>query len=248
MLCFLCQSAFMSLETLAAHFKNQHNLSPNEIFRCCEESCHQIFSNLSSFKKHAKRKHFSNSTDMSLNVKSHLLNIHENSAKVSSPTNSNYENNYHDPCINTDDTFQGNNDETSPKPSVPVFDAGSALKDIAKFATEFSLTLHNNNNFSRQDVFEIQDQVKKFLIVPILNVCKSFAISKMNDDGILNEFCDLISNFRDPFKHISSDYLLFKWLKNQDYLSDLDELTINSEITAMHKSGSLTYDEKKSRV
>lgn len=57
MLCYICHRNFQLLTLLIEHFKNEHGLTTNSVFRCYENDCNRSFQNLSSFKKHMKIKH-----------------------------------------------------------------------------------------------------------------------------------------------------------------------------------------------
>lgn len=112
--------------------------------------------------------------------------------------------------------------------------------------TKFVLSLHNNNNFSRKDVYAIQKSVNNCLVDPILDTFKSFADEKLETNTLIyNEFVNIISKCRNPFKSMSSDYLLNEYLKKNYYIEDINEFTISSEISSIHHSGFLTYDEVK---
>lgn len=60
MRCFICHNDFVTLSLMIRHFKHQHDLKTNSIFRCAEVGYSQSFQNLCSFKKHMNRKHLQN--------------------------------------------------------------------------------------------------------------------------------------------------------------------------------------------
>lgn len=77
----MCKSEFLDLEILVKHFKFIHLLGSYDTYACYEFNCFQYFTNLSSFKKHAKLKHFS--LDISMN--SDINNVANNSVNKIKP-------------------------------------------------------------------------------------------------------------------------------------------------------------------
>jgi len=57
MICFVCKSEFSTLKLLVVHFKIFHSLKSHSTYECLEESCHQSFQCLNSFKRHVSNKH-----------------------------------------------------------------------------------------------------------------------------------------------------------------------------------------------
>lgn len=71
MLYFICKESLDSIELLITHIKRRHFLNTNDVHRCIEIGCYQIFNNLGSFKKHMKRKHQnidSNSSNIDMQI------------------------------------------------------------------------------------------------------------------------------------------------------------------------------------
>lgn len=132
--------------------------------------------------------------------------------------------------------------------SIPEFQMEESLKKMINFVTEFVLTLHNNKNFSRKDVFEIQEYANKCLIDPLLDIMKLFVNNKLQaNNSVHNEFCSLISNCRNPFKFLNTEYLLHNWLRNENYIENIQEFTIDNTIRPIHQNGNFTYDEKQTK-
>jgi len=249
MLCYICQKDFRSIRLLVFHFKHSHNLKTNSIFRCCEANCSQIFKNLSSFKKHLRHKHVTDEdTDNEFEIQDCIDDTQHNtkfdaSAGQSTSLVSNYP-----VCMSYDNINETKTPEITEikNSTILEFQIEESLKKIINSAAEFVLTLHNNNNFSRNDVFKIQEYVNKCLIDPLLDVMKSFANNKLEvNSSIHNEFCNLILNCRNPFKFFNTEHMLYKWLKNENYIESIQEFTIDNTISAIHRKGSFIYDEKE---
>lgn len=255
MLCYICKKDFKSICSLVFHFKRSHYLKTNSIFRCCETNCLQIFKNLSSFKKHMMRKHV-NEEDIDDKFESQDYNFDETQNDVQNNTKF-YASADHSAasliCNYPACTSYDNINETRisemieiENNSIPEFQMEESLKKMGNSVTEFVLTLHNNNNFSRKDVFKIQKYANKYLIDPLLNIMKSFVNNKLQENSsVHSEFCSLISNCRNPFKFVNTEYLLYKWLKSEDYIQNVQEFTIDDSVSAIHRNGSFIYDEKQ---
>ncbi|XP_024875366.1 uncharacterized protein LOC112456837 [Temnothorax curvispinosus] len=255
MLCYICNKDFKSLCLLICHFKRSHDLKTNSIFRCCKSNCLQIFKNLSSFKKHITRKHV-NDKDIGNKFESQDCNFDDTQNDIQNNTEfdasashstaslvSNYP-----VCTSYDDINETRTSEIIEieNSSIPEFQMEESLKKMVDSVTEFVLTLHNNNNFSRKDVFKIQKYANKCLIDPLLDIMKSFINNKLHaNSSVYNEFSSLISNCRNPFKFLNTDYLLYKWLKSENYIENVQEFTIDDAISGIHRNGSFIYGEKE---
>ncbi|XP_031358061.1 uncharacterized protein LOC116181772 isoform X1 [Photinus pyralis] len=160
---------------------------------------------------------------------------------LSASTKTKAENLYNYPSLNVLENPPASNDTHH----TVNFQPELLLEKISNCATKFVFALHNNNNFSRKDVFEIQETAKQFLIDPLLDLFKLFAVHKIELDVCAqNELCGLISKCRNPFKHLNTDYLLYKWLNEGDYAKNITEFTIDNQVTTVHRKGKLVYDEK----
>lgn len=243
----MCKSSYGTLKNLVIHFKRLHNLNTNSTFRCLD--CGQTFQNLSTFKRHMNRKHaidgvFVNFTN---NDKNNDMMCVDNSINSDIRTSENIS--LPDSLPTT--TFIGNeslglptNGKNQNQPDKFQFD--SLQKKMQSSLLEFSLSLHNNDNFSRKDVFQIQDLANKYLYDPLLDIFMAFAKCNIQyqNSSIYNEISDLISNCRNPFKAFSlSDHLFYKFLTNEGYIDNLKEITINNEVKPVHRAGKLVIEE-----
>ncbi|KAJ8966103.1 hypothetical protein NQ314_003740 [Rhamnusium bicolor] len=57
----------------------------------------------------------------------------------------------------------------------------------------------------------------------------------------------IVSALRHPFKSFNTDYLLQKWLRNNDLSGEIKQFALNNQIIATHHDGNLVYDEKKKK-
>lgn len=259
MLCFICKRIFHSLTLLIYHFKKHHDLTTNSTYKCYESSCGQIFQRLSSFKKHVNKIYLNfdctkdikkTSSNAPVNDQNYLAC--ENVDFVHSDDEKNDE--------NTQSQSQNFNFSSTSKKLLPqsTFSLDQEIsqnkfkdefelskKKLNKLVVEFVVSLHNNNNFTREDVVKIQKCANECLIEPLLNIFISFAkCSFYQHDALYNEFCSIVSQCRDPFKKTATDYLLFKFLENEGYFGNIKEFVIGSAMQPLHHSGKLVNDEK----
>lgn len=53
----------------------------------------------------------------------------------------------------------------------------------------------------------------------------------------------LLQEIKHPFKNCETDYKLREWLKSNDYITNFEEFSINTEIGHLHRQGNIQYDE-----
>ena len=108
------------------------------------------------------------------------------------------------------------------------------------------MSLHNNNNFSFKDVLKIQNGIIEYLFKPM-----ALMLTKLNNSQVevvehstikiqLNKLSTVFSN---PFQLCSTEYRLGKWLVQNQYVTDLQQFTINNEICNVQLLGETIYDE-----
>lgn len=158
-------------------------LKPSSTYECIEDHCTQAFPNLDSLKKHVIRKHLKdNSTKLTPNVKNLINNttIPENIFKVTNPAS-----------IESDDVFEFTNllpvTERGTELDNEHFTIDNAINLVYQSAINFTMALHNNNNFTRKDVVNIiQKEVSQSLINPIVDLLTNFVNYKINDPLLLS--------------------------------------------------------------
>lgn len=144
-------------------------MGANAIYRCCEPGCYQVFQNLESFKKYLNRKHICQDDDILITTFD--TDIAKGSVNL---CNSSQRTTLANDLVEslTSDEFEESKDTHSHLSIVDL------VKNCKKFVAEFILVLHNNDNFSRKDVFEIQNNIKSKLIIPMLDTIMQFINSK----------------------------------------------------------------------
>lgn len=257
MKCFMCKKEFDLLNILISHFKRSHDLHNHSIIKCFE--CAQMFQNFNSFKRHVNRHHIMHNTifvtkNDTEQVLFSSMSGHINKT-VSKPNNA-------DTLLNILPGLTGIGQTITSEPSTlqkvpnentnedtiqePVINFNEFQKKINMSLSQFLLTLHNNNNFSRKDVTDIQKLVTSYIVEPVLNIILNFAKSKLQImyPQIYNELFCILTEVRNPFKNIDTEYLLLKWLKENDYIDNIQQFTIDNKVTVLHNVGKLEYAEK----
>lgn len=181
MICFICNINTPTLPSLIYHFKIIHLLGLHSSYTCTENNCLQSFPNLSSFKKHVLVKHkFENNFDETIVSNEFTIN----------------DGNTRDVEIVCSDTNINSNIINDPEPSEvsnkTVFDINKSIEQLHLFVVQFSLSLHNNNNFCRSDVINIQNDIEKKIIKPIIIIPTSLLDgiikSEITDHLVLSKF------------------------------------------------------------
>ncbi|KAE9522645.1 hypothetical protein AGLY_016950 [Aphis glycines] len=207
MICFICKSKFSSLSTLVVHFKIIHMLKPSNSFkRHIQKHTNNVTKKI---KINHKEKEIDDNTvipeniNKDVNLHNSLKESHKTQCENVMPKPNNYENGVD--CTN--------------------FNIDIAINTIHQSAINFTMSLHNNNNFSRKDVVSLQ---KEFSQNPLL----------------LSSFHTLISAISTPFKLCSSEYLLNKWLTNNNLFTSVNQFTIHNEINLVSTLGETNYNEQ----
>lgn len=136
-----------------------------------------------------------------------------------------------------------NNENNSPLLNTNNFNLKDALHFLNVSAVEFSLKLHNNNNFSRKDILNIQSEISNKIINSIILLLKGTLLDKINDPLLISTKNIIICEISSLFKYCSSEYNLNKWLSNQELTADIMQFTINNEINVVSRAGENEYDE-----
>lgn len=237
MFCYLCKNNYCNTNTLIKHLKNEHCLNNYSTYRCYQLPCSQSFSTLNSFRKHLLKKHVNEESNFLENVDHSPIVTHTVPLPNNCPTK-----NKHD----TED-FVKNNVE----PELEIledfsenFNFENSYDNMLKLAAKFVLSLHDNNNFSRKDVYDIIKMVEKFLISPLMTTLKAFANNTIKAYvEIYNKFLGLLTNCERIFQNVDTDHKLHKWLLESGYIKNFKEFSINKEIDNVFHNGHLNYDE-----
>lgn len=102
-----------------------------------------------------------------------------------------------------------------------VLDETSFIKEFLYSVSTFTIFLHNNNNFTRNDVYSIQENVKEFILDPILKLLKNVSENFPKDNTMIyNAIYSFITNCKDAFHYCKSDYQVEQWLKKEDLIEN----------------------------
>lgn len=195
--CFICRKKFGGLKTLILHFKKLHNIRTESFIRCC--NCTQSFQGLFRFKRHVNRHHINTSNELPQvceNVQNLAPPVHKYSNNSggaiwdgSQPSCSSVMNEptLHRRNLELNDADPGGKEGKFLQQSMPqssfksAFDLKSFKEKISASVLRFSLSLHNQNNFSRKDVFFVQSLVTEHIVAPLIDVFQCFGISYLKE-------------------------------------------------------------------
>ncbi|XP_055377132.1 uncharacterized protein LOC129609225 [Condylostylus longicornis] len=165
-------------------------------YTCPNENCTQRFQNVSSYKRHLIRAHSKTIRREKVVNKIESLNCAQkfcisNTEKNDLSTKEDSELNEAYPKTNEGhpelSEFHSELNEVHTT-TCNIFDIKIFKLEYLNKLTEFTLLLHNNNNFTRKDVIDLQNSITKFLIHPLLNG----AIKKLDE---FDTKCQKIHNF-----------------------------------------------------
>lgn len=184
----------------------------------------QSFQCLASFKRHILHKHFPE------NIPSNNQ-PQDQSCFNSSLLPHNIENLIDDNVLTDDST---NN----------PFDFDLASESLYKSAIEFVVNLHNNNNFTRADITNIQTGIINKIIKPIVSMLKNVVDDEIKEPIKVAKFHRIASVIENPFLYCNTEYRLVNWLIKNELLFKINQFTINNEICPVQYNGESVYNEK----
>ena len=112
---------------------------------------------------------------------------------------------------------------------------------------KFTLSLLDNNNFSRKDVFEIQRKIEKYIIKPVKNLITSVTQKAVKEPILLSSFQTIKTAFTNTFNFCNSEFSLNNWLVRNNLFQNVQEFSINEEINLVSDSGEIIYGDKTSK-
>ncbi|XP_016659852.1 uncharacterized protein LOC107883741 [Acyrthosiphon pisum] len=224
MICFICGLNFGNWKALVCHFKIFHSLKSLSTYRCGEGNCKQSFQSLATFKRHIHAKHF---PELQLNFQ-----IPEQPC-----TNSSL------PSLNAE-TINKNNLLTENENAEIPFNFELVSELLYKSAVELVVNLHSNNNFSRVDIVNIQVGIVEKILTPIVSMLKKVVGDEIKEPILLSKFHRVASVIENTFLYCSTEYRLLDWLINNEFLSKINQFTINNEICPVQHIGETIFDEK----
>lgn len=242
MICFVCKHSGFTFAALLAHYKIIHLLKPFSSYECCEYDCTQTFSNLNCYKRHIVRKHTTkpiNSPTPIPVIKNVSNNNAENECIYTTQNDS----------IEINDTISIVSDNSCPVTfeNDDILNLDGLINSYHTSAVKFTLSLLDNNNFSRKDVFEIQRKVEKYIIEPVENLITSFTQKAVKEPILLSSFQTIKTAFTNTFNFCNSEFSLNNWLIRNNLFQNVQEFTINEEINLVSDSGEIIYGDKTSK-
>lgn len=232
--CVICSKEFNCLKKLFMHLKILHGCDKNSKMKCSEKSCQQIFSGLSSYKRHLGA-HFKNLDNIEVETQNMNLPLDNLNTKAENSSSILLNELQYIP-----DSFKNEQEQ-------PVFNKGEEKirtplqKNVVESSIlQFVLSLYNNNNFSRKDAFTVQKAAETLIISPLLDIV--FAIEMCDEDKKKIEH--VVREYKKVFNELDTEYKLEKFLENRDLLKKPKEFDINREISYVMVNGQSNLDEK----
>ncbi|KAL4083604.1 hypothetical protein QTP88_028920 [Uroleucon formosanum] len=207
-----------------------------------ESKCNNSFQSLNSFRKHIQNKHISIENTV------HVTTLN------TSITASNHNNSGTDFQINVVESVKNycNSDQPTskrPKSNDNDFNINKCIETLHLNAVQFCLNLHNNNNFCKSNVVNIQDDIISKIINAITELIKGTIENEIKDTIILSTFFKLTLAISDIFKFCKTEHLLNNWLKNNELISNQSkQFTINNEINLISHNGQTVYEEVSTKA
>lgn len=238
MLCFICRQVFNCVDPLINHLKIIHGCDKNSHYECPNKSCDQFFQNISAYKKHLKN---GRCNDESLT----FVENKDFESKENLKENENYQNITKKSTIEYEYSIRREAEDiykSDCRNKSEAINIEDMKRNLIENMSTFTLTLHNNNNFSRKDVINIQDDVMKFILNPLNNCLKKYSSELCQPDSeklenFLNKICS-------AFEEMKTEYRLLKYLEKNDLYIKPKEFDINREISNVNKKGVCVLTEK----
>lgn len=182
MICFVCKKMFNENESHFNHLKRYHFLKYIDDYRCCGS----VYKNSTLFKKHVRTRHPTSSQSTNVAEKT---------------TNKGVENNIFcsDQFRSTKDNGNINESSVSEK-----FNIKTILKNLLTFQTQ----LYSNIHLPRKDAEDINENMVKLIIEPLLSQFCDFG-KKLNND-FYTKICKFTDECRQLFNLLKTEHLLKK--------------------------------------
>lgn len=179
----VCNSVFNTTAEFLHHVEEVHKLPSDNHFKCPSLDCIQVFTKLSSFKKHVHKHDFRNHDSVEQMVQ-------EPELQIDVPTKSIRR---EDESIIEDDVVLSNN-----------------LKWMQQSAVQFTLNMHQRNNFTRQDVRYIQKAAEEFCAQSVEKI-ETVEIDCLSTQTKY-ELDKYLTQLKTAFRFIDTDYKFFAHL------------------------------------
>jgi len=199
-----------------------------------------MFPNLNSFEKHYSRKHAIENLENTVPKKIKLKQIDESHVEINDTTEISNQININNAPVQIDNSFTLECETDFPSTKINI---ENAINLIYQAGINLTMSLHNNTNFTRKDVVNIQKEFSQSLFKPIADLLKNVVNDLIKDPLLQSSFHTIISAIYTPFKLCNSEYMLDKWLKNNNLYSHINQFTINNEINLVSSLGETNYSE-----
>lgn len=240
-----CKEEFISANSYIIHLKRTHFLKHRGKFNCPKDGCNQHFQHFNRFAKHL------NLCIIPFSARDESVsgNLNGSPNQHSSSLHCKLQNSYFQPenidvDQGEDETIDiGDEMEIEDQPVDFTIDPAFILNLVLKFV----LGLHAMKNFTRKDVFNIQDFIVSILFNNIIEIITQITYQKDCNCHTKDIVLDILKDFIRSFNSVSTDYLLKKKLEELNLAKDLDnelyEFTINKEVGVVFKEGVSKFEE-----
>lgn len=189
-----CNNSFEKIAAYIAHLKDFHRVPTNYRFVCTFQKCTQVFSKFYPFDKHLQT-HSRDIISIRSSVDRSNKSVRENSPlleEIAPPSK----------IQKTTDTDKHKDHRLNEQ-----------INQFENHALLFTVGLHNKNNVTRKDVYDIQQSVTDYLI-KVADTFESLNIN-ITDCDTEFQFITLLSKVRSTFSNLDSDYKLFKCIHSK---------------------------------
>lgn len=224
--CYLCHNFFPNVDNLLQHIQVEHGVPSIANFKCTACKPTTIFKDVHRFKRHITSRHFSPFQTSSACVQKHpedgvdIIATHQpESCDVTEVLSSKAIEDDHATRDNTVD--DNDNDRPLKCKEEEILEIRSRLRE---FFLSFTISLLSKKNLTRKDAIELQHNITEDIVVPILD-----AISKIADIREDPMNAELLSDLRDPFNFICTEYRLNTQLENLNMLEVPQEIQYKDE-------------------
>lgn len=230
------QTRFFKFFSTDSSFKIINLLKSSSSYECIENQCTQFFPNLSSYKRHVTIKHLKNTFSLPTSTLNNSNTISDN-INTSTITQT---------PIDTVCSHDISNYNQPPPPETPdnSIDLSSIITSFHISAVTFTLSLLNKNNFTRKDVFDIQQKLKISLLEPIVSLLTSFTEETIKEPILLAKFQTITEAISNTFNFCNTEYSLNNWLIENHLFENLQQFTVNKEINLVSNSGRTMYSNQ----
>lgn len=233
--CFVCKQKLSDTKVMSNHFKLFHGLSEKGTYKCTfENACDKYFSSFGNLVRHFKASHQKPNTPERSN------------RETSFPTELFSIGSTNNDCILDPPNSPASHSSLSSSTSITTNETVDFdhIPDVKNSAFGFSLKLHNNANFTRQDVTGIQKDVVQSIIQPLVTSFKHFV-----ESNFINSFEDqmnvssFIGEITSSLQNSMTEHQLNQWLFENDLICDFKLFKIDSEISEKYQNGQIKYAE-----